>query len=847
MLLAVCILSGTRVSAAAGTPLAVTAIDYTTSTITVHMGSRDTVLLMSDGKCRKWDLVPFAADASGDIRVDISWISPSSTYTISFKGDSEESSDPVKVVIPKQHTTLKVSYDKYSNSMTVYNCPEDRELQWKKKESMSWINGTPSESQLLGICANGGVLLFRLAPENGTGEDDPGYRAGKEVSVTVEKKIAAPTIVVDDELMALKVTKGLRYRYCDRYGNPNGTGITQPDNADDDGWATADTDENVPLTEIAPRAMLESSGGDAEDMYIQFYTRATSSKQMSNITTVRIPAQTDLPSDAESRIQIVYTSSTTFEIRIPYASAETPYEYCIINQDDREGGLDIDNPAQADELKWHEVSSSNSVAIKRDTDNVKDESLVYVRRKAYHKLGDADYRLASPVMEVGEIAYPGTISTDSSGILWLQTIAGVCSKDNPSGYIDFSMYSPTNNVIEKIQFVSAASQTSFATLTRSAGDFKSVVELNADPGDTDPDRKYIISTTIMNTSALDSYANDPDTRAMYAYITLEDSTEAFKSQSAEGVGLYIHPASKVNNPSGSSAESEKTDIANKLSWTSAMADAADFATSFTRVYMSNKVYDPDDPIYKTKSKCDATAFRVRVDIGTRVMPELTSPNPGAFKAAGTKVTVEKIKYDGVFFTPTIGAGESKAPFTVEYADTKNSDNEDTRMAVLTINADIIEKNANIDDRNTATPIYIYLSNGEVIKNAVQMNLTETATIKGEANSWSIIEGSLKEVDTTTTSSGTGTVTTTVDHVDRRITLDVFRSGYDVTLKSVKWNGRDVCTNISKQGDEITMDLSNKEINKIDVDVTTSAYLVFEFDNGFTITSGWKLTINPSVG
>ena len=166
------------------------------------------------------------------------------------------------------------------------------------------------------------------------------------------------------------------------------------------------------------------------------------------------------------------------------------------------------------------------------------------------------------------------------------------------------------------------------------------------------------------------------------------------------------------------------------------------------------------------------------------------------------------------------------------------------MAVIKVDAAAME--TRIDDRNTPVKLSIVLSNGEILKDAATITFRETANVVGGPYSWTITEGSLTVTDTVTKTQDGVTTTSTVEHVDKTIALKIFKSDYDVSLISVTWNGRSVCTNINKVGADVTLDLSNSVINQIKVDTTTTANLTFTFDNGFVLNTGFSLTINPAA-
>lgn len=820
-----------QVKAEAPAP-SIISVDYSRSTLTVQLDERDHVLFMSDKNQKTWEFVPVTKNASNQVILDISWVTLTSDYTISLKGDY--SATPVKQVIKKQVTNFKATYDLANNRIKFTNRGTGT-VQWRKKDGFTW--NTISESMiegnetaaafgdtLMGLCSNGASLIFRLAP-------DADNRASKEVTVNITRKTAAPIVSVNDQYMAIKVEKGMQYRYADKNGNPMSA------------WTDISKSEYVPLEAIAANAILnKAQTNETKDVYIQFRTKATSGKQISNISTVKIPAQSAMSETVKSSIEIAYTSSTTFDIKIPSASTETPYEYCIINQSALLDGVKI---TDFEEVTWKKVTTTK-VSISSAKDNVKDGSLVYVRKAAKESAGHADYQIATPYIMLSPIDYPDDISTGSEGLTWLQTVAGVCTKENTEGYITFTMKSPTDSKISEIEFVDYKTSASRATLRLSNNDFKCTVTDNGAKSEA----RYLLSVTIMDTSAIDKFAADDSTRRFLANITLQDSTEAFKSSLEKGIALLILPASKAVNPSGATETYDKKDIADKLGWKNDKdgrgndiynmdKDVIRYTTAFTRVYKSDKDYVEGDLYYGVDGNYDASEFRVKLNLGTRYVAAKTTTGNVVFTE--NPVAVEKLKIDGVY----INLSTYPNAYKVEYANTENDDGEPTRMAVITVNTKVIESIPQIDDRNKNIPVYIYLNNGEILDDVVTINLTETATINGGANSWAV-SGRLKETDTITTTTSDSTQTTTTDHVDRTIKLTVWKEGYDVALTSVTWNGKSVATSINKDGTTISLDLSNKAINKImsELESRESHYLTFTFNNGFTIESGWSLTLSP---
>lgn len=792
------------VKAGAAQSVSVTSINYDDSTITVRLGDSDNLLLISDAKKKKWEAIPIEKSYDNTVVMDISWISSSKDYVLSLKGDI--STEPVSVTIPKQSAALRATYNTATGKIGFTG--ETGAVEWRKKDSIYWADVPSDEifkAQLDSMCNYGAAVVFRTKGTNGTGVSNPGKRPGKEVVVVVPKKIAAPNIKINDNTLTITVNSNMQYRMADSKGNP----VTSE-------WTNINKDEDMPLEQLASASMVNAQGSNTTQIsYIQFRTRATASKQVSNVKTIEIPAQIDIDQSQKENITINYTSSTSFDICVPYASTQNPYEYCIINTSDQEDGITVND---GEDITWKVINSTSPVPISRDKNGADEGSLVYVRKKASGTLGETGYELASPPYLVGIVNYPGEISTPTGSITWLTTVAGKCNGSNPDNYLRFDLYSPTSSLISEIQFVDSVSiGTTRATLTRAAGDFECEWSVNNDPFKTD-DTRYIIRTTIKSTSKLDGFATEERTRKMLANITLENSTEAFKSTSDKGVGIYILPASKVNNPSGSTKRGDMIEIARKLGWPgyNPDTDELDYTNSFERI---------------VGTYGDISDFRIKINLGTR---KKASDVPGMF--TDENIAVTGLIADGFNF-------EEDNAYTVEYANTTNNYGEETAIAVITVRTAAMENN--VDDRNTPVALTVTLNNGEVLENVATVTFRETASIVGGPYSWTITEGTLEETDTATVTNDNGTTVTTTVHVDKSIELRVFRNDYNVSLTGVYWGEYSVCNNINKVGGEITLDLSNKLINKIPVDETTTKMLRFTFDNGFVLETGFSLTINPA--
>ena len=226
--------------------VAVTEIDYEKSTITVKLGSGDTELQISDSKQKTWETVT-VDPVSGSVTFDISWIPVSKDYVLSLRGDKNKQA--VKVKIPKQEKTLKVSYTAATGSLDITG-DNGRTIQWRKKNSTKWktYNPTTFSKTLEGLVTKGGTLVFRTAPVKGNATS-AGLRPGKEISVAIKHKTAAPKVAIDDEKLTFKIEKGLEYRFCDEDGKV----------LDGESWKKVPGGSDILIEYLAPDVMAGSS------------------------------------------------------------------------------------------------------------------------------------------------------------------------------------------------------------------------------------------------------------------------------------------------------------------------------------------------------------------------------------------------------------------------------------------------------------------------------------------------------------------------------------------------------------------------------------------------------------
>ncbi len=805
--------------AASGKQLTIVEINYDESTITFQSANSDSKLYLSDSKQKKWE--EFQGFQNGRITVDISWISVSTNYQLSFKGDV--STDAGLVVLPKQITNLKATYRASSEYPVSFTNAGSRTIQWRKNNSTIWSewNKQTTNRDLSYLIVNGATLYFRLAPENGTSQTSPGLRPSKEIKVKVPAKSAAPSISINASNFMVSLKSGMQYRLVtlDEDGN-----TTQEEE-----WKEINSTKNYSLTELAPEALysgtaVKTSGKETKDISIQFKKKATASTQESKLTTITIPAQDKAPDKDTIGASISYTSSSSLELLVKAASSSSPYEYSIVKKEDVQAEPDYSN------MTWSSLTSSSPVSLNKTKAPV--GSQIYIRKKSVSSLGKEDFALASDSVKItGDdgISYPD--GTQLTGVTTVVAPAGTIHAGNYGKTKEFTIFSYTKTTVSSITFLN-----SYGNVVGTA-ECSSTVAKNNDSGAAGTERAYIITTKITSTAGLDQLSSALEEK-LYAKLVLANGEEIVSTDTA-GILLYLYPSSKATTPSSY----DKSNYGEYYD---------SYMTAFER-------------LYKSKETQDDTYFKFILDFGTKnimdgttIGQETTTPN-----------TIDKITYDA--YTLNVAefsrnSGEkaddaekrayqayssANAPDAmICYEDYTNSEGMQARRAYVTIHVDKFEDETSIKTTNTKQPFIITLKNGEVLTNQVYMTLKETATLDAAPIAWTITEGSLTESTTKNEYDENGklvnSVTTPVNTY--KLTLTKADSGYSVGVSDVIWGTQSILHEASVSGNTITITLSNKKINLLKADAngvgqsTSTNNVIIKLSNGFEISTGCKLTI-----
>ena len=737
-------------------------IDYDNSTITIKSNAGDSAIYFSDSKGKNWETIPGEIGSDRMITMDISWIPNSTKYTLQFKGNV--ATDVITVNLPKQVTNFKATYNRVKGTISFTN-QGSRVVEWRKKDSYIWnsvsIDTFPRELEMLST--QGATVYLRLASVTGNtlrGTVNAGERPSKEVAITIPKKTQAPSIIINGSKFFIPVTKNLAYRVVLEDGT-----TTE--------WQTITSATNLMLSNVAASALYSDETTTSKEVVLQFRRNATSSAQVSHITSVTVPVQEGAPKVEENGISISYTSSTSLTLTIKAASATRPFEYTIVKPNAKFNYQD---------LTWSSITSSAAVTIAES--KAPKGSHIYVRKASQSANGDVKFSLASKEVEITGgtgVSYPSqAVANDLTTLI---TTAGVCNTNNSDGNLTFTLYSPTRATVSSISFLDQYGNTKGSVTS------KSTVSANNNPSS--ELERFIITTTITNTANLD---NITETK-LYAQIKLSNQ-DTINSTTTSGVMLYIYPKTVVNNTNNKS-----------------------YTDAFERIMYS-------------KDAKDAKSFTFQLDFGMSNVMDTTEIDV----AKSTLVTVDSISYDRYQLL-------KDEDYAVTYDSYKNSEGEMIRTATVTIHVGNFEDNDKIKITQNTQPLLITLNNGEVLDNKVTIRMIETATLLEGPISWSITERSLKETTkTTVTNTDNSTTVVETEVITFEIPLKIFSDKYAVAVSDVTWGGLSVLKSAQISKGEVIIYLSNPKINRLETSSSTTNTLIITFSNGYTIRSGYKLTI-----
>lgn len=355
---------------AADAVLTVKEIDYEKETLTVVTSAKDTRLYYSDGKMKNWECA-YGTFVNNEYVLDISWVNKTKDYTLTLKGD--KSRTPVSVVLPKQTTNFKVTFDAVTERFRYTNAGEGT-IYWRKADSTTWVSAgkaTGAQAETLAVMkrfyAKGITLYFRVGQVKGTvvnGTLQTGSRPSKEVKLQLTKQAAAPKLTYNAVKLKIATTDKLEYS----------TG--------DSGKWTACTKNGLLLAEAAGDA-FGTEGRAGRDVTVRIRTAATAKKLPSAEKTILVKAQEKAPDNAVfsyvsySALELVLAEKKDANDQVisQAASAANPYEYTIVAA----GG------SLKEDAAWTAITSEKTTFTESKAPT---GSCIYVRKKSVYSEKD---------------------------------------------------------------------------------------------------------------------------------------------------------------------------------------------------------------------------------------------------------------------------------------------------------------------------------------------------------------------------------------------------------------------------------------------------------------------------
>lgn len=359
-------------SVKAASEVEITDIDYDELTISLKKSADGKAILYSDANKKVWETVEDVADPdkSGNVIMDISWVSNAKNYELNFKFD-EKDSPITKVVLPDANRTLKVKFLKDSGKLEFENERNAAAFQWKKSTGYEWSDpialSQPKSflNEIDTLREKGATISVRIAAENGTSATKVGKRQSKEVKVKVTKRPNAPNVKVNGAKFNLNTTDKMEYQV----GND---------------WVSAT--KKMLLKDISANAFKE-------DITVAFRFAAVKGKKpYSKTQFLFIPKQIAAPtfgasgSDVNYRYTVKGAKNNVKQITLNFtkASTTTPYEYRIIKPGEV---LDYEKGS------WRTVKKTTDINLNQRA--VPDNSKIYVRVKTQKATKTQDFQLAS--------------------------------------------------------------------------------------------------------------------------------------------------------------------------------------------------------------------------------------------------------------------------------------------------------------------------------------------------------------------------------------------------------------------------------------------------------------------
>ena len=500
----------------------ITDIDYDNLTMTIQGNAADSqIFFATSASAAIWDEVPGSLDDKHRIVMDISFVSLTSNYTLYLKGD--RSTDPIKVVFPKQNTAFKVTHNKADHTLRMVNLGSAKTVYYKKSTSEDWIlynyNDSQAQKEMANLietlCLKGATLQFRAGQIRGESQSNTGTRPSNPFSLTIPKRASAPAVKLDYDKLTFNMKKTYEYK-----------------RPEEEIWTTAAT-TSLYLEDALPNAMHDAyvntvindpSLEPGDTLSIDVRIKATSSRVASQTKTIAVPGQEktyitytdENTGETKNHIYLEYTGSEQCRIKfetlaikdafgrdvtLSVPSSSNVYEYTVVKKGEA---------LNTHTANWNSITSATTNLTKS---KVPTGSSLYIRKKA------TSTAVASTTEQLAaNITYPNAATVTST--VSIEKIQGVTI--------------PANQFV--VQVCNSDVTVQDISFNGTSVSFKAT-----SPVKDKTSGKYNSTVSITDTTALESSSGNLGTKLL-ATITL-NSGEII----SRNVYLYIQKASSITN------------------------------------------------------------------------------------------------------------------------------------------------------------------------------------------------------------------------------------------------------------------------------------------------------------
>jgi len=309
------------------------------------------------------------------LKLDISWISDSKEFSLTFKGN--ENDEEEKLVLPAANTGLKAKFAPLDNTIDFDNVAGAAHFQWRKATSNNWENSVSISNQkafseaVEALRVKGGKIVVRIPGEQG----DPANakRPSKSITLSISKRANSPSLKVDVNKLTLNTSTAMEYMVYAVGGDIKESAKWVP------------CHKNISLAEISKEIFVDTATDKkSKDVVVAVRKAATGKASHSKTAYFTIPAQTAAPSIDLAKNKITQSSATKFSFSLTMAGP-FPYQYAVaIKSGD---GYDESN------LVWKNVSINKNISF--SSSKIPSGSVVYIRERGVAQSSKATLRLPS--------------------------------------------------------------------------------------------------------------------------------------------------------------------------------------------------------------------------------------------------------------------------------------------------------------------------------------------------------------------------------------------------------------------------------------------------------------------